>query len=269
MPWWDAVAREYYNSNVTVIGVCSWTSSDEAHDFITANPLSIRYAIDPAGDSKKNEITSLYGVEAVPATFVIDQNGMIVDGQVSMDPEDIDTDLQSLGVGRGTPRQMPARRQRAAAQGANRQVYVPPAPIKLKGYMSAKVVDPYASLTEPAALTKANALLAKRKFDDLAALTKSMDKRGQTKKLGQIYNALGDHSLSESKDDEAWGWYLLTSMYATDPGLVAHARFGIADYLNSDRHEDKAREQWQAIVDMPGVADVDKVRAQGLLDSTK
>ena len=40
---------------------------------------------------------------------------------------------------------------------------------------------------------------------------------------------------------------------------------GIADYMSSIHNTDKARDQWQAVVDLAGVADVDKAKAQGLL----
>jgi len=270
MPGLSDIAARYANSNVVVIAVCSWDDHDTAANWIHAHPSNVNYAIDPAGENSNEAIARTYGVTGIPTTFIIDPNGTITDGG-GMYESDIADDLAQLGAhGSGAP----ISRQPAAQNGyevghADRSTVVISRHIELKGYMSAKAVDPYAGLTEPAALAKAKVLQSKGRFDDLVALTRSMGKRGMTKSLGPIYNVLGDRATGQSKPDEAWGWYLLTTIYAHDPALIAHARFGIADYMRSIHNAEKAHDQWQAIVDLTGVDDVDKVRAQSLMDSTK
>ena len=174
-------AREYAGSNVVVLGICSWTSRDEADSWIAANSSAMTYAIDPSGDRGKNEISSLYGVKGIPTTFIIDQNGNIVDGKVSMVPDDIDDDLQRLGIRRPNERRTVVNPQSISAEGANHQAYVPVAPIMLKGYMSAKAVDPYAGLTEAAALAKAKMLCWQRAASMTSAPSPgAMGTRGMT-----------------------------------------------------------------------------------------
>ena len=254
MPGLEDVAQKYSGRNVVVIALNSDDGRQNALDWIHAHPSSITYAIDPAGKHLRDAIGNGYQVRYVPSTFVIDQNGVIARSG-ELDEEDITDAIDRLSSSTG----------HSFAPGVGRQTYIPVKHMELKGYMSGKVVDPYAGLTESAALTKANELLSKGRFGDLEALTKSMDKRKMTRSLGPIYNALGDHAGGLSKPDEAWGWYLLTTMYAHAPALIAHARFGIADYMTSIHNADKARDQWQAVVDLVGVDDVDKAKAQGLL----
>lgn len=267
MPELQDIADRYRGDNVVVLGLCTWDTAANADAWIRSHPYNFTFAVDPAGEDDSRAIARTYEVTGIPSTFVIDQNGNIAASDVCMSEEEMATALDSLGARDsrpGAPPSGPEPRSYEVGR-SDRTLGSSTQPVELKGYMSAKAVDPYGSLTEAAALAKAHAFIDKGRFDNAAALATSMDKRGLTGKLGPIYNALGDHASSASKFNEAWGWYMLTIQHSTDSTYVAHAHFGIADYFKTIGEPDKATAEFQAIIDLPGVADADKSRAQSEL----
>lgn len=129
------------------------------------------------------------------------------------------------------------------------------------GLMSAKPVDPYANLNQFTGPAKAKELVEAGKFDDAAALTRDLTKRGYSKSLGPVYRALGDQATATNKVDVAWGWYSLVVENSSDPVDIVPARFALANYFIGNHNDDDARQQLQAIVDLPSASQADKDRA--------
>jgi len=151
MPHLQNIASRFGNSNVVVLAVCSWDSPDAAVNWIRSHPSGVTYAIDPAGEHTDLAISNDYHVSGIPSTYIIDQGGTIVDGDVGMDESEIAADVERLGArGAGSPVvPEPPRSGGSYEVGhADRTTVVMSRRIELKGYMSAKAVDPYAKLTE-------------------------------------------------------------------------------------------------------------------------
>jgi cytochrome c biogenesis protein CcmG/thiol:disulfide interchange protein DsbE len=72
-PWLNQMQKKYGDKGLVVVGVNMDASAAEAEKFLQAYPADFNIVYDPQGVLGKQ-----YGVEAMPTSFVVDRNGVIV-----------------------------------------------------------------------------------------------------------------------------------------------------------------------------------------------
>jgi thiol-disulfide isomerase/thioredoxin len=80
LPHTDAIARVYQSKGVVFLPICSWDDQASFTSWRQANAsMAMKFYYDPAGqDSASSVATKLYGVNGIPAQFVINKHGQIV-----------------------------------------------------------------------------------------------------------------------------------------------------------------------------------------------
>ncbi|BDI30041.1 hypothetical protein CCAX7_20920 [Capsulimonas corticalis] len=101
---------DQYKSDIVVLALCVQDSPDDASKWIRSHPYTFNYALDTSGDSDKySPIMDDYHVWGIPTTYIIDQNGSIADGHVTMSEQEIVTAIRALGAQTETERVKPER----------------------------------------------------------------------------------------------------------------------------------------------------------------
>ena len=82
MPHNQEVAAHYKEQDVLIFAVCVWDTRDKAEAWLKENRGSypdLHWAFDPAGQGEDNPAKKLYGVDGIPAQFIIGRDGKVVD----------------------------------------------------------------------------------------------------------------------------------------------------------------------------------------------
>lgn len=82
MPHTQEVGAQFKDQGVVVIGSCTSDTRENFENWVKANQASypdIIWAFDPAGKSEERASKRLYDVPGIPAQFIIDREGRVVD----------------------------------------------------------------------------------------------------------------------------------------------------------------------------------------------
>ncbi|MBX3737900.1 MAG: TlpA family protein disulfide reductase [Candidatus Didemnitutus sp.] len=82
IPFNQQVAARYKDQNVVVLGVCVWDQKEKFDSWMKQNQAhypDIAWAFDPSGRGETALARKLYDVPAIPAVFIIDGEGTVVD----------------------------------------------------------------------------------------------------------------------------------------------------------------------------------------------
>ncbi len=85
MPYNQKIAAAYKDQDVIVFAVCVWDTKGRADVWLKENKskyANLYWAYDLAGNSDKSLVTKLYGVNGVPAQFIIDRDGKLIDSTI-------------------------------------------------------------------------------------------------------------------------------------------------------------------------------------------
>jgi thiol-disulfide isomerase/thioredoxin len=103
MPHIEKVYQATKDKDVVVLGVCVWDQKSEYEKWMPQNKdkYHFKFAFDPAGnDNKKSIASSLFNVNGIPTTYIIDKEGKVADSIVGYDEGDkrVEAALKKLGV---------------------------------------------------------------------------------------------------------------------------------------------------------------------------
>jgi len=94
LPLYNELHSRYQNQGVAVIGVNVDDPTEDGLEFLLDTPLDFKIPADPEGN-----VPELYGVRAMPTSFLIDRNGvirMIHEGFRDGDLENIENHIRQL-----------------------------------------------------------------------------------------------------------------------------------------------------------------------------
>jgi len=93
MPHLQEIQSKYAGKNVYVMALCVWDTPDNANAWIPNHPqYTFHFAYDASGGGRSNKgISEAYVVHAIPSTYIIDADGVIVDGGCELDESEIAT----------------------------------------------------------------------------------------------------------------------------------------------------------------------------------
>lgn len=103
MPHVQRVFQGVKDQGVVVLGVCTWDTQEAYQKWLPQHQhdYGFQFALDPAQRDGDNSIaTKLYGVTAIPTTYVIGKDGKVAAAIVGFDDGDqrIETALKAVGV---------------------------------------------------------------------------------------------------------------------------------------------------------------------------
>jgi len=105
LPHLDRVARSVGPRGVVVLAVCVWDSLKNFRSWVSGDfkDYRVRFAVDPAGHGSQEIPRRLYGVNGIPATFIIGRNGNVAATVIGYDDGDtrIEKALAGLGIKTG------------------------------------------------------------------------------------------------------------------------------------------------------------------------
>lgn len=108
LPHLDRVSRAVESQGVVVLAVCVWDSLEKFRSWVSGDfkDYRVHFAVDPAGHGSQEIPRRLYGVEGIPATFIIDRNGIVAATVIGYDDGDtrIERALAGLGIKTGKRR---------------------------------------------------------------------------------------------------------------------------------------------------------------------
>jgi thiol-disulfide isomerase/thioredoxin len=103
MPHIEKVYQATKDKDIVVLGVCVWDQKSEYEKWMPQNKdkYHFKFAFDPAAnDNKKSIASSLFNVNGIPTTYIIDKDGKVADAIVGYDENDkrVETALKKLGI---------------------------------------------------------------------------------------------------------------------------------------------------------------------------
>ena len=94
MPSMEALYNRFKEEGLEILAVNSMEQQEEVLDFMTSNGLSFPVPLDEDG-----RVTGAYGIQAIPTTYLIDREGMIIlrlVGSIDWDTPEIHTAIETL-----------------------------------------------------------------------------------------------------------------------------------------------------------------------------
>jgi peroxiredoxin len=100
MPYVEKLYKVVSSQDVVVLGVCVFDAKEAFTGWLKENSskYTFKLAFDPNGRGNNSVAGSLYGVHAIPTTYVIDKNGKVLGSTVGADESAIEKLLQGQGI---------------------------------------------------------------------------------------------------------------------------------------------------------------------------